>query len=90
MAIYYAQPASADLIIAEATTPNAVGRAYPNISATCSESQVAGWRPVTDAVHSAGGRRARGCRVSARRLPRPGTVPASGQWCWPAVGSGPV
>ncbi|MEU3355114.1 alkene reductase [Streptomyces sp. NPDC037389] len=56
MATYYAQRASAGLIIAEGTTPNAVGRTYPNIPAIHSEAHVAGWRRVTDAVHSAGGR----------------------------------
>jgi N-ethylmaleimide reductase len=56
MATYYAQRASAGLIIAEATTPNAVGRTYPNIPAIYAPEQVAGWRRVTDAVHAAGGR----------------------------------
>ncbi|MDT0449659.1 alkene reductase [Streptomyces hesseae] len=55
MATYYAQRASAGLIIAEGTTPNAVGRTYPNIPAIHSEAHVAGWRRVTDAVRSAGG-----------------------------------
>lgn len=56
MATYYAQRASAGLIIAEAATPNAVGRTYPNITAIHSDAQVAGWRTVTDAVGAAGGR----------------------------------
>ncbi|MFJ3791668.1 alkene reductase [Kitasatospora sp. NPDC090091] len=55
MATYYAQRASAGLIIAEATTPNAVGATYPNIPAIHDESHVAGWRRVTDAVRAAGG-----------------------------------
>ncbi len=55
MATYYAQRASAGLIIAEATTPNAVGATYPNIPAIHDESHVAGWRTVTDAVRAAGG-----------------------------------
>jgi N-ethylmaleimide reductase len=56
MATYYAQRASAGLIIAEATTPNAVGRTYPNIPAIYAPAHVAGWRRVTDAVRAQGGR----------------------------------
>ncbi|MFF8291524.1 alkene reductase [Streptomyces sp. NPDC016309] len=56
MATYYAQRASAGLIIAEATTPNAVGQTYPNIPGIHDPAQVAGWRQVTEAVHAAGGR----------------------------------
>ncbi|MBA9001978.1 N-ethylmaleimide reductase [Actinomadura cellulosilytica] len=56
MAAYYAQRASAGLIIAEATTPNAVGRTYPDIPAIHDPAHVAGWRRVTGAVHAAGGR----------------------------------
>jgi N-ethylmaleimide reductase len=56
MATYYAQRACAGLIIAEASTPNAVGQTYPNITAVHSPAHVAGWRRVTDAVRDAGGR----------------------------------
>jgi len=56
MATYYAQRASAGLIVAEAATPNAVGRTYPNITAIHEPAHVAGWRRVTDAVRAAGGR----------------------------------
>ncbi|MGV9352534.1 alkene reductase [Streptomyces misionensis] len=56
MATYYAQRASAGLIIAEATTPNAVGRTYPDIPAIHDAAHVAGWRRVTDAVRAEGGR----------------------------------
>ena len=52
---YYAQRASAGLIISEATniSPQAVGFAFtPGIF---NDAQVAGWRLVTDAVHAAGG-----------------------------------
>ncbi|WP_435283123.1 alkene reductase [Streptomyces koelreuteriae] len=55
MATYYAQRASAGLIIAEASTPNPVGQTYPNITAVHSPAHVAGWRRVTDAVRDAGG-----------------------------------
>ncbi|CAM5242437.1 Alkene reductase OS=Streptomyces antimycoticus OX=68175 GN=SSPO_072240 PE=4 SV=1 [Streptomyces antimycoticus] len=56
MATYYAQRATAGLIVAEAATPNAVGQTYPDIAAIHSAAQVAGWRRVTVAVHAAGGR----------------------------------
>ncbi|MFJ4539542.1 alkene reductase [Streptomyces tibetensis] len=56
MATYYAQRASAGLIIAEASTPNPAGRTYPNITAVHSPAHVAGWRRVTRAVRDAGGR----------------------------------
>ncbi|QES09390.1 alkene reductase [Streptomyces venezuelae] len=56
MAEYYAQRASAGLIIAEASTPNAVGQTYPNITAIHNDAHVAGWRRVTEAVRAAGGR----------------------------------
>ncbi|GHB60980.1 alkene reductase [Streptomyces viridiviolaceus] len=56
MATYYAQRASAGLIIAEAATPNAVGQTYPDITAIHTPRHVAGWRQVTDAVRDAGGR----------------------------------
>lgn len=41
MATYYAQRATAGLIIAEASTPNAVGQTYPNITAIHTPSHVA-------------------------------------------------
>ncbi|MFF1481383.1 alkene reductase [Streptomyces sp. NPDC058301] len=55
MATHYAQRASAGLIIAEGTTPNAVGQTYPNIPGIHSAAQIAGWRRVTDAVRAEGG-----------------------------------
>lgn len=56
MASYYAQRASAGLIVAEAATPNTVGQTYPNIPAIHRPEHVAGWRTVTGAVRAAGGR----------------------------------
>ncbi|MFD3871946.1 alkene reductase [Streptomyces sp. NPDC058623] len=56
MAEHYAQRASAALIIAEGTTPNAVGQTYPYIPGIHSPAQIAGWQRVTDAVRAAGGR----------------------------------
>jgi 2,4-dienoyl-CoA reductase-like NADH-dependent reductase (Old Yellow Enzyme family) len=56
MAEYYAQRASAGLIISEATSVCPMGVGYPNTPGIWSEAQVEGWKLVTDAVHKAGGR----------------------------------
>ena len=56
MARYYAQRASAGLIISEGTIVSPQGRGYPYTPGIWSDAQVAGWRRVTDAVHQAGGR----------------------------------
>jgi N-ethylmaleimide reductase len=53
---YYAQRASAGLIIAEATAISAEGFGWADTPGLWSEEQVRGWRRVTDAVHAAGGR----------------------------------
>lgn len=53
---YYAQRASAGLIVSEATQVCQQGQGYPGTPGIHSEEQIAGWRKVTDAVHSAGGR----------------------------------
>jgi N-ethylmaleimide reductase len=56
MAEYYAQRASAGLIITEATGISRTGLGWPCAPGLWSEAQVAGWKPVTAAVHSSGGR----------------------------------
>ena len=55
-ALYYAQRASAGLIIAEATQVVPEGQGYVSTPGIHSDAQVAGWRQVTNAVHAAGGR----------------------------------
>jgi N-ethylmaleimide reductase len=55
-ATYYAQRASAGLIISEATQVARNGIGYPNTPGIYTSEQVEGWRQVTDAVHSQGGR----------------------------------
>ena len=55
MAEYYAQRASAGLIISEATAVTPMGVGYPDTPGIWSDAQVAGWQAVTDAVHAAGG-----------------------------------
>ncbi|MCX6178343.1 MAG: alkene reductase [Chlorobiales bacterium] len=54
MAEYYAQRASAGLIITEGTSPSPNGLGYPRIPGIFSSEQVAGWKLVTDAVHAKG------------------------------------
>ena len=52
---YYAQRASAGLIIAEATQVSAQAQGYSDTPGCYTDEQVAGWRTVTDAVHAEGG-----------------------------------
>lgn len=54
-ALYYAQRASAGLLITEATPVTPGGRGGPNIPGLWTDDQIAGWRQVTDAVHAKGG-----------------------------------
>jgi N-ethylmaleimide reductase len=53
---YYAQRASAGLIVTEGAQVSPQGFGYPMTPGIHSDEQVAGWRLVTDAVHAAGGR----------------------------------
>ena len=53
---YYAQRASAGLIVTEATQVSPQGVGYVRTPGIHSDAQVAGWRKVTDAVHAAGGK----------------------------------
>jgi N-ethylmaleimide reductase len=55
-ATYYAQRASAGLIVTEATQISPQGIGYPDTPGIHTEEQVEGWRRVTDAVHARGGR----------------------------------
>jgi N-ethylmaleimide reductase len=56
MAQYYAQRAEAGLIISEATGISREGLGWPNAPGLWTDAQVEGWKPVTAAVHKAGGR----------------------------------
>ncbi|WP_432570878.1 alkene reductase [Kineococcus sp. SYSU DK005] len=56
MAQYYAQRASAGLIITEGVQPSVVGQGYINTPGLHSTEQVQSWREVTGAVHAAGGK----------------------------------
>lgn len=56
MAAYYAQRATAGLIVSEGVQPSLVGQSNPGTPGLHTDEQVASWRPVTDAVHVNGGR----------------------------------
>ena len=56
MVDYYRQRATAGLIITEATGISREGLGWPFAPGLWSDEQVEGWRPVTHAVHAAGGR----------------------------------
>src|SRR5476651_295963 len=56
MAEYYAQRATAGLILSEATSVDPMGVGYPDTPGIWSSQQVEGWKLITQAVHGAGGR----------------------------------
>lgn len=76
MVDYYAQRASAGLIVAEGTWPSAEGQAYCRQPGIATAAQVAGWKRVTDAVHAAGGlivlQIMHGGRIGSRQIKPPG------------------
>lgn len=55
-ATYYAQRASAGLLITEATAISQQGQGYADVPGLYGSEQLEGWKRVTDAVHEAGGR----------------------------------
>ncbi|MFT3924523.1 MAG: alkene reductase [Myxococcales bacterium] len=81
---YYAQRASAGLIITEGIAPSANGLGYARIPGLYSSEQVAGFRAVTEAVHARGG------RIFAQlmhvgRVAHPLNVPAGGRILAPSA-----
>jgi N-ethylmaleimide reductase len=56
MATYYAQRASAGLIISEASQVSQQGQGYPGTPGCYSPEQAEGWKLITHAVHQAGGK----------------------------------
>ncbi|MBY5991378.1 alkene reductase [Ferrimonas balearica] len=56
MAQYYAQRASAGLIITEGAPISPVGRGYSLTPGIYTQAQIDGWKQVTDAVHAEGGK----------------------------------
>lgn len=88
MARYYAQRASAGLIVSEGVQPSLIGQSNPGTPGLHTDEQVASWRPVTEAVHTNGGRIfaqiMHGGRVShpdttGLRPVGPSAVPATGE-----------
>ncbi len=55
MAEYYAQRASAGLIISEATVISEEANGYLNTPGLFTDAQVEGWKQVTQAVHDQSG-----------------------------------
>ncbi len=53
---YYAQRATAGLIVTEATPISAMAHGYPALPGIYTDAQVAGWKSVVDAVHEKGGK----------------------------------
>jgi len=56
MATYYAQRASAGLIITEGIQPSVVGQGFMNTPGLHDDKQTESWKQVTGAVHKAGGK----------------------------------
>ena len=56
MAQYYAQRASAGLLITEATAISPQGQGYADVPGLYSTEQLDGWKKVTQAIHDAGGK----------------------------------
>jgi N-ethylmaleimide reductase len=56
MATYYAQRATAGLIITECTMVDPRSNGYMNCPGIYLDEQITGWKQVTNAVHAAGGR----------------------------------
>ena len=84
VAIYYAQRATAGLIITEGTSPSPNGLGYARIPGLYSSGQIAGWKKVTDAVHEKGG------TIFAQlmhtgRISHPGNLPAGAEMVAPSA-----
>ncbi len=83
---YYAQRASAGLIVTEGVQPSAVGQGYPGTPGLHTDAQTEGWRAVADAVHARGGKIVAQI-MHAGRISHPdliGTTPVSASATKPA------
>ncbi|MCB2147306.1 MAG: alkene reductase [Deltaproteobacteria bacterium] len=100
MAEYYAQRATAGLIITEGTSPSPNGLGYPRIPGIFSPAQVEGWKRITEAVHAKGakifvqlmhcGRIAHSLNLPAgARVLAPSAVAAAGEMFTDAEGMRP-
>jgi N-ethylmaleimide reductase len=88
MARYYALRADAGLIITEGTAPSVNGLGYARIPGVFSADQVAGWRLVTEAVHTAGGRIFIQL-MHTGRIGHPANLPAGGRLLAPSAIAAP-
>jgi N-ethylmaleimide reductase len=84
MVEYYSQRASAGLIITEGTSPSPNGLGYARIPGIFSDTQVAAWRKVADAVH------ARGAKIFMQlmhtgRIGHPHNLPAGAKLLAPSA-----
>jgi N-ethylmaleimide reductase len=84
MVEYYKQRASAGLIITEGTSPSPNGLGYPRIPGAFSDAQVAGWKKVTDAVHT-GGAKIFLQLMHTGRIGHPNNLPAGGRVLGPSA-----
>ena len=72
---YYAQRATAGLIVTEATPISDMAHGYPALPGIYTDAQVAGWKKVVDAVH------AKGCKIILQiwhvgRISHPSLLPS--------------
>jgi N-ethylmaleimide reductase len=88
VATYYAQRASAGLIVTEGTSPSPNGLGYPRIPGIFTPQQTAGWRHVTDGVHAAGGHIAVQLMHSGR-VGHPNNLPKGGRILGPSAVAAP-
>ncbi|MEU1981877.1 alkene reductase [Nocardia sp. NPDC019395] len=83
-ATYYAQRASAGLIVTEGTQPSAAAKGYPGTPGIHDDDQERAWRKVADAVHAAGGRIF--CQLMhTGRIGHPSLIPADARIVAPSA-----
>jgi N-ethylmaleimide reductase len=84
MVEYYAQRATAGLIISEGTSPSPNGLGYPRIPGAFSAAQVAGWKRIAAAVHPQGAKMFMQL-MHCGRIAHPLNLPASARVLGPSA-----
>ncbi|HYC87425.1 MAG TPA: alkene reductase [Chryseosolibacter sp.] len=84
MASYYAQRASAGLLITEGTSPSPNGLGYSRIPGIFTTEQTEGWKKVTDAVHAKAGKIFLQL-MHTGRVGHPANLPKGGRILGPSV-----
>lgn len=84
MVEYYRQRSSAGLIVTEGTSPSPNGLGYPRMPGVFSDAQVAGWLPITNAVHG-GGAKVFMQLMHTGRISHPLNLPAGGRVLAPSA-----